>query len=111
MRELLREVPAGGGIGYGPGVEFARLSCGVRAVGKSGRANGSLSAMVGTVDGGHRLAFDVNGDWLRDGSLYTDVIEAEFCGRVPARAEGSPAPAPRLAALLHGAGGERAPQR
>ncbi|EFL29869.1 beta-lactamase [Streptomyces viridochromogenes DSM 40736] len=91
MREMLEEVPAGGGFGYGLGVEFAELSCGVRVVGKSGRTNGSLSAMVGTPDGEHQLTFNINGDWLQDSTLYTDVIEAEFCGKVPARA-GRPAP-------------------
>ncbi|MFH0519390.1 serine hydrolase domain-containing protein [Streptomyces sp. M41] len=80
LKEMLTEVPAGEGLGYGLGVEFARLSCGVRIVGKSGRTNGSLSAMVGTLDGRHRLTFNINGDWLRDGSLYVNVIEAEFCG-------------------------------
>ncbi|MET9760979.1 serine hydrolase domain-containing protein [Streptomyces sp. NPDC006372] len=87
MREMLDEVPAGGGLGYGLGVEFAELSCGVRVVGKSGRTNGSLSAMVGTPDGEHQLTFNINGDWLPDPSLYTDVIEAEFCGKVPSRAD------------------------
>ncbi|GAA4309217.1 serine hydrolase domain-containing protein [Streptomyces venetus] len=86
MREMLDEVPAGGGFGYGLGVEFAELSCGVRVVGKSGRTNGSLSAMVGTPDGEHQLTFNINGDWLQDPELYTDVVEAEFCGKVPARA-------------------------
>ncbi|WP_172381184.1 serine hydrolase [Streptomyces sp. MNP-20] len=84
MKEMLHEVPAGDVLGYGLGVEFAKLSCGVRVVGKSGRTNGSLSAMVGTADGKHQLTFHINGDWLRDSSLYTDVIEAEFCGRTPA---------------------------
>jgi D-alanyl-D-alanine carboxypeptidase len=85
MAKMLDEVPAGGGLGYGLGVEFAQLSCGVKVVGKSGRTNGSLSAMVGTQDGKHQLTFNINGDWLPDPSLYTDVIEAEFCGRVPSR--------------------------
>ncbi|MEU3712534.1 serine hydrolase domain-containing protein [Streptomyces catenulae] len=83
LTEMLDEVPAGGGIGYGLGVEFARLSCGVQVVGKSGSTNGSLSGMLATRDGRHRLTFNVNGDWLRDSSRYTDVIEAEFCGKVP----------------------------
>ncbi|MFJ3508920.1 serine hydrolase domain-containing protein [Streptomyces luteogriseus] len=95
MKEMFEEVPAGHGIGYGLGVEFARLSCGVKVVGKSGRTNGSLSAMVGTQDGEHQLTFNINGDWLRNSSLYTDVIEAEFCGRVPSRTDRAPA-APRL---------------
>jgi D-alanyl-D-alanine carboxypeptidase len=85
MKEMFDEVPAGYGVGYGLGVEFAQLSCGVKVVGKSGRTNGSLSAMVGTQDGRHQLTFNINGDWLPDSSLYIDVIEAEFCGEVPAR--------------------------
>ncbi|MCX3290631.1 serine hydrolase [Streptomyces sp. NEAU-H22] len=95
MKEMFEEVPAGHGIGYGLGVEFARLSCGVKVVGKSGRTNGSLSAMVGTQDGEHQLTFNINGDWLPDSSLYTDVIEAEFCGKAPSRTDRAPA-APRL---------------
>jgi D-alanyl-D-alanine carboxypeptidase len=95
MKEMFDEVPAGHGIGYGLGVEFAQLSCGVKVVGKSGRTNGSLSAMVGTQDGEHQLIFNINGDWLQDSSLYTDVIEAEFCGKVPPRTDRVPA-APRL---------------
>jgi D-alanyl-D-alanine carboxypeptidase len=86
MKEMLDEVPAGDGIGYGLGVEFAELSCGVKVVGKSGRTNGSLSAMVGTQDGKHQLTFNINGDWLQDGSLYVNVIEAEFCGKASSRA-------------------------
>ncbi|TSB17980.1 serine hydrolase domain-containing protein [Streptomyces benahoarensis] len=83
MTEMLDEVPAEGGTGYGLGVEFAQLSCGVKVVGKSGSTNGSLSAMVGTRDGEHQLTFNANGDWLQDSSLYVNVIEAEFCGKVP----------------------------
>ncbi|WDV49202.1 serine hydrolase [Streptomyces coeruleorubidus] len=95
MKEMLDEVPAGGGLGYGLGVEFAQLSCGVKVVGKSGRANGSLSAMVGTQDGKHQLTFNINGDWLPDPSLYINVIEAEFCGKVPSRTD-KPSALPRL---------------
>ncbi|MDG9711248.1 serine hydrolase domain-containing protein [Streptomyces sp. DH10] len=95
MAQMLDEVPAGGGLGYGLGVEFAQLSCGVKVVGKSGRTNGSLSAMVGTRDGKHQLTFNINGDWLPDPSLYINVIEAEFCGRVPSRTD-EPSALPRL---------------
>ncbi|MFD5231534.1 serine hydrolase domain-containing protein [Streptomyces qaidamensis] len=87
LKEMFEEVPAGHGIGYGLGVEFAQLSCGVKVVGKSGRTNGFLSAMVGTRDGEHQLTFNSNGDWLPDSSLYIDVIEAEFCGKIPPRAD------------------------
>ncbi|MBT2511742.1 beta-lactamase family protein [Streptomyces sp. ISL-98] len=98
MKEMLDEVPAGDGIGYGLGVEFAQLSCGVKVVGKSGRTNGSLSAMVGTLDGKHQLTFNVNGDWLQDGSLYVNVLEAEFCGKAPSLTE-RPSPLPELVRL------------
>ncbi|MEU1006746.1 serine hydrolase domain-containing protein [Streptomyces tibetensis] len=95
MKEMFDEVPAGHGTGYGLGVEFAQLSCGVKVVGKSGRTNGSLSAMAGTLDGEHQLTFNINGDWLPNSSLYTDVIEAEFCGRTPSRTDRAPV-VPRL---------------
>ncbi|MET9319841.1 serine hydrolase domain-containing protein [Streptomyces sp. NPDC003038] len=100
MKKMLDEVPAGGGFGFGLGVEFAELSCGVKVVGKSGRTNGSLSAMVGTVDGQHQLTFNANGDWLQDGSLYVNVIEAEFCGRIPAPTGKPSSPAAQLPASL-----------
>ncbi|GGT58297.1 serine hydrolase domain-containing protein [Streptomyces purpureus] len=87
MKAMLTEVPMAQGLGYGLGVEIATLSCGVKVVGKSGRTNGSLSAMVGTEDGKHQLTFNANGDWLQDDSLYVNVIEAEFCGTSPASAE------------------------
>ncbi|MFI0977167.1 serine hydrolase domain-containing protein [Streptomyces sp. NPDC021093] len=100
MKELLEEVPAPDGTGFGLGVEFATLSCGVKVVGKSGRANGSLSGMVGTPDGKHQLTFNANGDWLRDGMLYVNVIEAEFCGKIPAPATSSaPAPTPATSSV------------
>ncbi|MER5836727.1 serine hydrolase domain-containing protein [Streptomyces sp. NPDC002130] len=90
MKEMFEEVPAGHGTGYGLGIESAQLSCGVKVVGKSGRTNGSLSAMVGTPDGEHQLTFNVNGDWLPNSSLYIDVVEAEFCGRIPPRTDRAP---------------------
>ncbi|MEU1800677.1 serine hydrolase domain-containing protein [Streptomyces sp. NPDC019937] len=80
LDEMLNEVPSEGGIGYGLGVEVATLSCGVTVVGKTGRTNGSLSAVVGTEDGTHQLTFNANGDRLPDSSRYFKVIEAEFCG-------------------------------
>lgn len=100
MKEMLAEVPADGGIGYGLGVEFAKLSCGVTVVGKSGRTNGSLSAMVGTRDGKHQLTFNINGDWIQDGSLYVNVIEAEFCGKTPALTGTSSSPKKQLPYIL-----------
>ncbi|MBR8639889.1 beta-lactamase family protein [Streptomyces tuirus] len=92
MKKMLDEVPAGEGLGFGLGVEFAELSCGVKVVGKTGRTNGSLSAMVGTRDGEHQLTFNINGDWLQDPSLYVDVVEAEFCGKLPSPNGKHPSP-------------------
>ncbi|MFD7501106.1 serine hydrolase domain-containing protein [Streptomyces sp. NPDC059850] len=80
LDEMLNEVPSGGQIRYGLGVEKATLSCGVKVVGKTGRTNGSLSAVVGTEDGTHQLTFNANGDRLPESSLFFNVIEAEFCG-------------------------------
>ncbi|MGG7608806.1 serine hydrolase domain-containing protein [Streptomyces sp. ZG43] len=92
MKAMFAEVPAGEGAGYGLGVEFAETSCGVKVVGKSGRTNGSVSAMVGTLDGRHQLTFNINGDWIGDGLLYVNVIEAEFCGKVLEREKGRSTP-------------------
>ncbi|ARZ67772.1 beta-lactamase family protein [Streptomyces sp. HU2014] len=85
LAEMLDGVPGQGGMRYGLGVQSAELTCGVTVVGKDGRTNGSMSATVGTVDGRHQLTFNINGDWLQDTSLYFDVMEAEFCGKVPGR--------------------------
>ncbi|MER5969097.1 serine hydrolase domain-containing protein [Streptomyces sp. NPDC002055] len=88
QRAMFDTVEAGG-TGYGLGVETATLSCGVSVVGKSGRTNGSLSAMVGTADGKRRMTFNINGDWLTDSAVYFDIIEAEFCGKAPGPADGT----------------------
>ncbi|MFE6663373.1 serine hydrolase domain-containing protein [Streptomyces sp. NPDC057697] len=102
LKEMLDEIPSGDGTGFGLGLEFAQLSCGVKVVGKSGRTNGSLSAMVGTQDGKHQLTFNINGDWLENGALYVNVIEAEFCGAAPtATAKATPSTA-FLPAATHG---------
>ena len=96
MKEMFAQAPVDDVIGYGLGIEFAKLSCGVTVVGKSGRTNGSLSAMVGTPDGKHQLTFNINGDWIENGSLYVNVIEAEFCGKTPARTGPSSSPKGQL---------------
>jgi D-alanyl-D-alanine carboxypeptidase len=102
LKAMLTEVPVDKETGYGLGVEFAKLSCGVKVVGKSGRTNGSLSAMVGTQDAKHQLTFNVNGDWLSDGRLYVNVIEAEFCGKPLPPAPKATAAAPATAAVPAG---------
>ncbi|MEU2794224.1 serine hydrolase domain-containing protein [Streptomyces sp. NPDC007100] len=82
MKELLTVVPAAGGFSFGLGIGTTTLSCGVEVVGKTGRANGSMSVLIGTRDGSHQLAFNTNSDWA-DPS-HTNVMEAEFCGKAPA---------------------------
>ncbi|GAA2558317.1 hypothetical protein GCM10010295_54570 [Streptomyces intermedius] len=57
-----------------------------------GGTNGSASAMVGSLDGRHQLTFHINGDWIMDGPLYVNVIEAEFCGKVLEPRRGGPHP-------------------
>ncbi|MEU6962721.1 serine hydrolase domain-containing protein [Streptomyces chrestomyceticus] len=80
-REMFTTVPAETkGYRYGLGIESVTLSCGVTVVGKTGRANGSVSGVVGTRDGGHQLTFNINGDWMGDAATYVGVVEAEFCG-------------------------------
>ncbi|WP_030662168.1 serine hydrolase [Streptomyces rimosus] len=80
-RKMFATVPAEtGGWRYGLGIESVTLSCGVTVVGKTGRANGSVSGVVGTADGDHQLTFNINGDWLGDAASYVGVVEAEFCG-------------------------------
>ncbi|OKI10279.1 peptidase [Streptomyces sp. CB02923] len=80
-RAMFTTVPADTqGYRYGLGIESITLSCGVTVVGKTGRANGSVSGVVGTRDGSHQLTFNINGDWMGDASAYAGVVEAEFCG-------------------------------
>ncbi|MEU7200705.1 serine hydrolase domain-containing protein [Streptomyces sp. NPDC045470] len=80
-RAMFTTVPAEvAGYRYGLGIESVTLSCGVTVVGKTGRANGSVSGVVGTRDGGHQLTFNINGDWTGDAATYVGVVEAEFCG-------------------------------
>ncbi|WP_411114998.1 serine hydrolase domain-containing protein [Streptomyces sp. 029-5] len=94
LRDMLDSVPASDGYLYGLGVESITLTCGVTVTGKTGRTNGSLSAVVSTEDGTHQLTFNINGDWLPDPSLYTNVVEAEYCGRIPAPQPQSARPQP-----------------
>ncbi|WP_369203455.1 serine hydrolase domain-containing protein [Streptomyces sp. PU-14G] len=80
MEEMFTIVPSEEeGFEYGLGIESVTLSCGVKVYGKTGRTNGSLSGLVGTRNGEHQMAFNINGDWPKDASSYVNVVDAEFC--------------------------------
>ncbi|MES9502764.1 serine hydrolase [Streptomyces koyangensis] len=81
----LEGVRAGGGVRR----DLVRGEGGRR---ERGGTNGSASAMVGSLDGRHQLTFHINGDWIMDGPLYVNVIEAEFCGKVLEPRRGGPHP-------------------
>ncbi|GAA2724272.1 MULTISPECIES: serine hydrolase domain-containing protein [Streptomyces] len=93
QRELLTTVPAndGGSVGYGLGVETARLSCGKDVWFHSGGVHGSVSLAAATPDGRHTAAFNVNGDWAAID--LQALLESEYCGTRPPAGKGSgPAP-------------------
>jgi D-alanyl-D-alanine carboxypeptidase len=63
---------------YGLGVFAQRLPCGTTVWGNGGATFGSWTYAMGTRDGGHRIAANVNGDWSGLG-VFNDVLNAEFC--------------------------------
>ncbi|MEW1836338.1 serine hydrolase domain-containing protein [Nonomuraea angiospora] len=83
LREMLTTVSTDGSSWipdprYGLGIYTQKLPCGVSVWGNAGATYGSWSYAMGTLDGKHRLATHVNGDWAPL-SLFTDVLSAEFC--------------------------------
>lgn len=78
----LKEMKTGTGpMNYGLGLYSGTLSCGVTLWGHDGGIHGSLSSALTTEDGKHSIALNLNGDWTGN---TTAVLEAEFCGKVPA---------------------------
>ena len=63
---------------YGLGVFSQTLPCGVTVWGHGGATYGSWSYVMGTRDGRHLLAAQVNGDWSGLG-VFDDLLAAEFC--------------------------------
>ncbi|MFD0315021.1 serine hydrolase domain-containing protein [Streptomyces flavalbus] len=61
---------------YGLGLASRQLTCGTVVWGHGGGIYGSLSEAVTTADGGHTLAFNLNGDWT---GATDAILEAEFC--------------------------------
>ncbi|GAA0925868.1 hypothetical protein GCM10009560_27580 [Nonomuraea longicatena] len=85
LKEMVKTVSTDGagwipGTRYGLGVFEQKLSCGVTLWGNGGATYGSWSYALGTRDGKHRLATQVNGDWAGL-SVFNQVLEAEFCSR------------------------------
>ncbi|WP_431926645.1 serine hydrolase domain-containing protein [Nonomuraea jabiensis] len=83
LREMLTTVSTDGSswipdTRYGLGIYTQKLPCGVSVWGNAGATYGSWSYAMGTLDGKHRLATHVNGDWAPL-SLFADVLNAEFC--------------------------------
>ncbi|MEV0200006.1 serine hydrolase domain-containing protein [Nonomuraea sp. NPDC050691] len=83
LREMLTTVATDGsgwipGTRYGLGIFEQKLACGVTVWGNAGATYGSWSYAMGTRDGRHRVASQVNGDWASL-SVFTDVLSAEFC--------------------------------
>ena len=83
QREMLTTVSTDGAnwipdTRYGLGVFSQKLSCGVTVWGHGGATYGSWSYVMGTRDGRHMLAAQVNGDWVGLG-VFDAVLDAEFC--------------------------------
>lgn len=83
QRELFTTVSTEGGgwipdTRYGLGVFAQTLSCGVTVWGNGGATYGSWSYVMGTQDGKHLLATQINGDWSGLGPIDA-VLDAEFC--------------------------------
>ncbi|MFJ2810332.1 hypothetical protein [Kitasatospora sp. NPDC087271] len=88
QREMFTMVPTGhqwiDQADYALGVAGIRLDCGPTVWGMGGAINGSWSYALGTRDGRHLLATNVNGDWVegsRPIAVFTSELEAESCPR------------------------------
>ncbi|MFI8822486.1 serine hydrolase domain-containing protein [Streptomyces sp. NPDC053431] len=82
MTDTVQISPELPGVGYGLGLMRQKLSCGKEVWGHGGGIHGSHSEAQATRDGEHSLAANFNADWTGD---TQQVIEAEFCGTVPAK--------------------------
>ncbi|WP_433249106.1 helix-turn-helix domain-containing protein [Streptosporangium sp. CA-135522] len=63
----------------GTGVFSQKLSCGVTTWGTAGYLQGSYTYVMGSRDGKHSVAINVNGDWNNAIGNVIGVIEARFC--------------------------------
>jgi D-alanyl-D-alanine carboxypeptidase len=63
---------------YGLGVFAQTLTCGATVWGNAGATYGSWSYVMGTRDGRHLVASQLNGDWSGL-SPFIDILDARFC--------------------------------
>jgi D-alanyl-D-alanine carboxypeptidase len=88
QREMFSTVATVGGPAwipdtrYGLGVFSQTLPCGVTVWGNAGATYGSFVYAMGSRDGKHMLASEVNGDWSGLG-VFNDLLSAEFCPANP----------------------------
>ncbi|MFJ2899104.1 serine hydrolase domain-containing protein [Streptomyces sp. NPDC087218] len=82
MTDTVQVSPDLPAVGYGLGLMRQKLSCGKEVWGHGGGIHGSQSEAQSTRDGEHSLAANFNADWTGD---TQKLIEAEFCGTVPAK--------------------------
>ncbi|WP_327351613.1 serine hydrolase domain-containing protein [Streptomyces sp. NBC_01304] len=64
---------------YGLGMIAQKLSCGVQVWGHGGTIHGSLSWAMGLRDGSKVASTNINGDWVNQGGISTDLMQAVFC--------------------------------
>ncbi len=82
QKEMFTAVPTVNWIpntGYGLGMIAQTLPCGVRVWGHGGTIHGSLSWSMGLRDGSKVASTNINGDWVDQGGISTDLMEAVFC--------------------------------
>ncbi|MEU5866904.1 serine hydrolase domain-containing protein [Nonomuraea sp. NPDC047529] len=65
---------------YGLGVFAQKLPCGVWVWGAAGATYGSWTYAMGSRDGRHMLATEINGDWSGL-SVFADILSAGFCAK------------------------------
>ncbi|NEB80901.1 beta-lactamase family protein [Streptomyces sp. SID14478] len=76
---------------YGLGMIAQTLSCGTTVWGHGGTIHGSLSWAMGLRDGSKVASTDINGDWVDQGGISTDLMQAVFCPPTGAGADAGPA--------------------
>ncbi|HEY9368516.1 serine hydrolase domain-containing protein [Streptomyces sp.] len=90
LKEMTTTVPVSPDFpdySYGLGLSRQKLSCGKEVWGHGGGIHGSSSQAQVTRDGEHSVALNLNADWTGDAEA---VLEAEFCGKLPAKSLAKP---------------------
>ncbi|MBO2447728.1 beta-lactamase family protein [Actinomadura barringtoniae] len=82
QKEMFTAVPTVNWIpntGYGLGLITQKLPCGVQVWGHGGTIHGSLSWSMGLRDGSKMASTAINGDWVDQGGISNNVMQAAFC--------------------------------